>query len=504
MGKIIFTFEMPNLIIVINTLFQFMNLRTFVVFVAILLGKVCLGQDDFSQKILKIQNDTLMSGAGIGIQVIDLENNSVLYGINSKVSYVPGSVLKIVTSAAALELLGANYKFITKLAYVGKIDSSINTLNGNLIIIGGGDPVLGSNYFIQHNYKTHFLDKWLSSIASEGIWDVNGNILIDGSIYDDQIAPDKWIWEDIGNYYGAGAAGISVFDNTFPIILKTGSEPGQPAEIVGVGSKPIGLEFENHVVGADIDNDQAVVYGSPWGRTRKIRGQIPLNSNNFVIKAALPEPGLVLGNELKIKLKEVKINVSGDVHKCTTDSTVVPFYSYKSPPLFEIIEVLNHKSVNLIAEHLAKQIAYEKSGWGTTSEGVRIIKQFWAEKGIETRGMFLEDGSGLSHFNGISPEQIVSILRYMKKNSPDSTNFVNSLPTSGKGTLSVFNPDNFPNGSLRCKSGSMTRVRCYAGYLTTVSGKNLAFSLMFNNFSMDQSDLIAKIEELLISLRTQN
>jgi serine-type D-Ala-D-Ala carboxypeptidase/endopeptidase (penicillin-binding protein 4) len=480
-----------------------MNLRTFAFISTFFIWKVCFCQDLVADRINKMLNDPLMKGAGIGIFVLNQENDSVLYDINSTTSLVPASILKLVTSSAALEILGSDYTFKTKLAKTGKINDS-NILEGDLVVIGGGDPTLGSEYFPEYFSKSHFPDQWIDAIKSEGIQGIKGNICLDESIYEDQTIPDTWIWGDIGNYYGAGICGISAYDNTFRITFRSDKESGKPAEIIDINPKVKGLEFENYVLSSDINSDRTNVYGVPLGGKEIVNGTIPKGQDNFVIKASLPEPGLVLGNDLKTKLEENEIFVSGEVKKCKTPSDIIPFYKFESPPLSEIIKVLNHESVNLFAEHLVKQIAYEKTGLGSTEEGVKLIKDFWKERGIETNGMFQEDGSGLSRYNAISPKQIVDILNYMKTESPNAGIFINSLPTAGEGTLVVFNPDNFPSECLKCKSGSMTRVRCYAGYLKTDFGKELIFAIMANNFSMSQSLLIHKIEELLVGIRMEN
>jgi D-alanyl-D-alanine carboxypeptidase/D-alanyl-D-alanine-endopeptidase (penicillin-binding protein 4) len=161
---------------------------------------------------------------------------------------------------------------------------------------------------------------------------------------------------------------------------------------------------------------------------------------------------------------------------------------------------LNHKSVNLFAECLVKQVAYEKIGVGSTVAGLKIISDFWSNKGIDTGGLFMDDGSGMSRSNAISPRQVAGILKYMKT-SKSSAAFMNSLPEAGEGTLQVFDPKKFPDHCLRCKSGSMTRVRGFAGYLKTVSGKDLVFVMMANNFSMSQKELIGKMQDLLVAVR---
>ena len=478
-----------------------MNLRTFIVLFSFFVGKVCFSQALFEQKVEDLQAHPLMKGALLGIVVFDERNDSALFKLNEDIAMVPASTLKLVTSAAALEILGPAYRFNTRLAISGKINSHTETLDGSLSIIGGGDPALGSEYFKENYFNPDFIDSWVYSIIRHGIKRIDGNIYIDESIYDGQDVPDTWIWEDIGNYYGAGARGISVFDNMFRITFRSGKRAGRPTEIIKVDPWAEWLEFENYVVSSDKNSDNAYVYGDPWGNLRKIRGTIPKKRDSFQIKASLPEPGLVLGELLKSKLESKNIPVSGQVKKGNAVEKADKYFEIWSPELSKIIKVLNHESVNLFAEHLVKQIAYEKTGVGSTEKGLEIIKKFWAGKGIDTSAMFLEDGSGLSHFNAISPKQLVEVLQFMKTKSRNFEFLKASLPAAGEGTLYYFGPDNFRGGSLRCKSGSMTRVRCFAGYLVTSSDEELIFAVMVNNFSMKQGELINYLESCLKILR---
>ena len=176
-------------------------------------------------------------------------------------------------------------------------------------------------------------------------------------------------------------------------------------------------------------------------------------------------------------------------------------YIQESPKLKDIIIVLNHESVNLFAEHLVKQLAAEKDGVGNRQTGIEIIKDFWNSKGIDTDALFMEDGSGLSHFNAVAPEQFTKMLDYMYNRSENSTVFIASLPKSGNGTLSGFDMTFFPGNTLHAKSGSMTRVRCYTGYLKLDSGQTAAFSIMVNQFAGTHAQLITNIQYLLHEIK---
>ncbi len=458
-------------------------------------------QSDFNFELQKLLQQPQYRNAAIGIHVVDLANGSTLIEMNGDKLLIPASALKIITSATALEILGPDYCFKTHVGYTGKIADN-NELNGDLVIIGGGDPTLGSVYFRNSALNDSFIQVWVNKIKASGVKKITGNIIMDGSAYDNEEIPPTWVWGDIGNYYGAGANAFTCFDNRFSITFRSPANAGEQTEIISVYPKTEGLKIENEVVASDINRDLAYVYGSPLSKNRVIRGTIPKNKNSFTIKASLFQPGELMAAELVRQLAAEGIFFSGKVEfEKINKSEVNTIYIYESPPLAEIVKVLNHESVNLFAEHLIKQIAFAKTGQGSREKGIELVKKFWQSHDIDTQNLFMEDGSGLSHFNAISPAQLTSVLTYMAQKSVNRDVFLNSLPIAGEGTLSGFDSGIFPGKTLRAKSGSMTRVRCYTGYLLTDSGKTIVFSFMFNHFSGTNSKLSKEIENFLCVLK---
>lgn len=452
------------------------------------------------QKIINgWQSDPDLSNASVCIAVIDNQTREVLIKSEPQQSLVTASILKLVTTATALEVFGPDFRFQTTLAAGGTIKN--DTLFGDLQIIGGGDPTLGSAYFPENN---HFMEDWINTLQSKKIKVVNGNLVLDATIYESQTIPATWIWEDIGNYYGAGASGISVYDNLYEIHLSSGKETGILTKIEQITPEIPDLELQNEVLSSNINSDQAYVFGSPMENRRVIRGTIPKNKRDYVVKASVPDPSALLASEFRKRLTLNGISVSGVTRfekAKTLDSLSLMLSINQSPPLRYIIKVTNYESVNLFAEHLLKQLAFKSSGLGTTKDGCKFVVDFWKAKGLDMNGFFMNDGSGLSRFNSITAIQMVNILNYMKTKSTYSKDFYESLATVGKGTLNVFRNENFPNQCLRAKSGSMTRVRCFAGYLTTDSKREISYSIMLNNFSCSQSEATKKIEEVLVALR---
>jgi D-alanyl-D-alanine carboxypeptidase/D-alanyl-D-alanine-endopeptidase (penicillin-binding protein 4) len=173
--------------------------------------------------------------------------------------------------------------------------------------------------------------------------------------------------------------------------------------------------------------------------------------------------------------------------------------NHYSPELSRILTLLNHESINLFAEHLVFQLALEKTGRGSYDAGLQIIESFWKDHGIKDT-LFMEDGSGLSRFDAVSAAQLAGVLQYMDR-SPDSLIFRSTLPVAGKGTLTGFSVNDFPGQTLQCKSGSLNRVRSYAGYLICDSGSKVAFAVMVNNFSCTQREMGNKLRKLLLEFK---
>lgn len=440
--------------------------------------------------------------ASVGIYLQDAETGDVLAQTTPQLSLVPASTLKLITTATAIEILGADFRFKTQLAYTGEIRN--DTLSGDLVIIGGGDPALGSKYFKAHYLvENHFLDEWTSAVKQLGIRHITGNVVTDATIFENQMVPNTWIWEDLGNYYGAGASGLSVYDNLYKIHFASPLEANQPTRIKYTEPFIPELELQNEVTSSNVNRDQAYVFGGPMSNHRVVRGTIPKGKSDFTIKASVPNPPYLLAWELIDRITNAEISIEGTIINRDKNQPVAPLTFIAetvSPPLVDIIHETNYESVNLFAEHLLKYLAYFIHGQGSTKKGIEVVTEFWKKQGIDMHGLFMADGSGLSHFNAITTRQMVNVLYFMKTKSPEGESWFNTLPYVPNGTLYFFHPTNFPGKTLRAKSGSMTRVRCYAGELTTLNGHPILFAIFLNNFSCKQTRAIQLIENLLVTI----
>ena len=444
-------------------------------------------------------SDSAMIHGSASVFIVDSGTGDTIADHNSSASLTQASVMKLITSAAALEILGSEYRFRTKVGYSGIHRGNSRILEGNIIIKGGGDPVLGSERFAEE--YSGFMDKWVRSIADLGIKKIKGGIVADDSYYDFQPVPPGWNWEDIGNYYGAGAYGISLFDNTLKIHFRT-SDEGTSPEMLFMEPEGSGVNLSSYLK-AHGNSDMGYVYLAPYSSSGWISGTIPANRDDFVLKASIPDPPMLSAIILDRKLQAAGIRVeeppttarrssgSGSVEFTEITSTI-------SPPLSSIIEVLNHESVNLYAEHLVREISKATGGTGSNSSGTAAIINFLDSTGTDPAGMFVDDGSGLSPQDAINARGLVSLLIYMKNESAYREDFLKSLPDAGKeGTLKNYFRDPLFENRLWAKSGTLSRVKAYSGYFKTLSGREMAFCIIVNNFTGPSSAIITRIENII-------
>jgi D-alanyl-D-alanine carboxypeptidase/D-alanyl-D-alanine-endopeptidase (penicillin-binding protein 4) len=460
----------------------------------LLISIITTGQQRALEQML---SDSTMQHASVSLYIINAGTGEPVIEHDASRSFSQASVMKLVTTAAAVEMLGPDHTFTTTIGYSGLLKKGV--LNGNIIIKGGGDPTLGSERFAEH-YKG-FIDMWSEEIRKAGIKKINGRIITDDSYYDYNPVPPNWNWEDMGNYYGAGVYGLSIFDNTLKIHFTTGDSGSVPV-ITSFDPVNPGTVYANHLKALG-SSDQGYVYSSPYNHYGWIRGEIPPNRSDFILKASLSDPPLLAARLLTDRLKTAGVKISGEpsTSRVLQELRGVGFTtitSTTSPPLSAIMEVLNHESVNLYAENFLKELGKVIGGDGSTRAGIKVVKDFLDSLGVETKGMFIEDGSGLSPQDAVNSRGLVSLLYQMKKKGNYFTEYFNSLPEAGKsGTLKNVFKDPLFEGVMRAKSGTILRVKSYAGYIRAKSGNELIFSIIINNYTGSSSRLISHIADIL-------
>ena len=323
--------------------------------------------------------------------------------------------------------------------------------------------------------------------------------------------PVTWVWSDIGNYYGAGANGLTFNENSYEVYFQPSKTVGETAAYLRTEPVMPDIQFINEMkTGSSSSGDNGYVYGAPYTFLRFLRGTVPAGGE-FSIKGSIPDPALFTAQCLHNALLADSFSLKGIATtqrdlllqaKASTEART-QLYTHQSPPLKDIVYWLNKKSVNLYAEHLLKMIGYVKYKDGSTEAGVKAVEAYWASKGIDVGGLQLNDGSGLSRYNGITPAQLAGMLRANTR-EPWFETFWNSLPIAGDandpGTLRSMCKGTLAAGNIRAKSGYISRVRTYAGYVNTKSGKRLCFAMLANNYTCTNAQIKTMLEGLMVAM----
>ncbi len=413
----------------------------------------------------------------VSIYAVDCHTGKVLIDQNSDVSMTPASCLKVLTTGAALELLGKDHRFETRLEYEGTIDNHI--LHGNIAIRGGGDPCLGSDRIAGVLSWKEQLSAWADAVVAAGITTVEGKVIGDASRWELALAVPSWTWEDVGNYYGAGACALSFHENFYTLFFEPGIQVGDPAPITRTDPPVATLVLQNEVkTGPQGSGDQACIYGSEFSLLQCIRGTIPAAVKEFSIKGSIPDPTAYTAELLQQELEDRGVVILNKEIAAQQRSLLI---ETRSPTVEEIAHWTNQKSINLYAEHLLKGMGEVYCKEGSTASGIKALTDFWDSQGIDLKGAHLVDGSGLSRQNLLTTKQLVRVLTKMKK-SPSFPSFLDSLPPR--------------EGGIRAKSGSMKLVRGYAGY-----AGEIAFALLINQCP-DSKWMQEKVQSLFSKLIT--
>lgn len=435
-----------------------------------------------------IQDAGLYHGE-LGFYAYNLDNGKVLAEYNTYKSFVPASVQKLLTTATALEKLGPDFQFRTDIYVTGEVVDGV--LHGNIIVKSSGDPTLGSKYY---SSASDVLEKIKSSF--EGIEKINGTLIIDASHFSRHNTSRGWIWEDIGNYFGATPTSLCWKDNLLNVHLQSG-QVGKRARLAS--SAPGGFEYDIEVTAADGGGDNAWFFGSPEHDRIYARGTIPAHQPKFLVKAAHPRPMEQFARDFAKALgqEDLDYRIAYDPVSASQAKTQL---SLLSPPLSTIIKLTNQKSINLYADALAIEFATSLT-YKRMEKGIHHIEAFMMKAQIYPRGAKVLDGSGLSPLNRTTPQATMRLLEYMYRSKNKDT-FISSLSEAGaSGTLrnSFTNPE--LKGKIKAKSGTMSGVRNYAGYISNKYDETIGFCLFMNDYDEGRkAEIIKKIEALMIAL----
>lgn len=470
-------------------------MKTILLGISLLWTGFSFGQDISAQlntALQKLEADAQFKHAILSMYVADSKTGKAIIEKNIETGMAPASCQKVVTSASAFELLGKTFTYTTYIgkdypAQQGKADA------GCLFIIGSGDPTLGSSRW-QRTSDSSVFKAVLNALKKNGFNNFSENLVMQDYMYGTAVLPDGWIWQDIGNYYGAGCFAINWRENQYEILLQPDNKLGFPAVLSAVKPYIYDVVYDNNVrTGAAGSGDNAYIYAAPFSSIIRMSGTVPLQQKAFAVKGSMPNPSKVLGTELMAYLVKQQVSFKGVSYSSierslnNTERHLATHIidSIISPPLDSINYWFLKKSVNLYGEALIKTIAYKKNKSGLTDTGIAIIKDFWSKRGIEKSALNIIDGSGLSPANRITTRALVTVMQYARQ-QPWFASFYNALPEM--------------NG-IKMKDGYINGVRSYTGYIKAKNGNEYTFSFIVNNFDGNPGTVREKMWKLLDILK---
>lgn len=451
-------------------------------------------------------------GAFWGIQIVNLRSGTVLYSQNASRNFVPASNVKLLTSAAALDQLGPEYRYRTDVFVDGPIEDGV--LKGNLIVRGSGDPTIGGHE--QKEDPTQVFRRWADSLKALGITHISGNIIGDDSRMDETPLGHGWSWSDITYAYAAEIGGLVFNENTVDLRVR-GRDVGQPASIEW---DPFNTDY------VTVLNRSRTV---PWRTEDDEEYQRTIGTNTIHVTTTvhpnrteqesitITDPTLYFVHVLREALLREGISVGGT--PADLDETASPVRygsdavrsvaSYTSKPLAQITRTLNHESQNLYAEQLLRTLAVEVPPEtdedldpGSSALGVKAVRETLAAAEVDTSRIQLVDGSGLSRQNLVQPQSIVRLLQYMwtHRDPAASSAFYDSLPKGGEeGTLEYRFQGNAPaRANVRAKTGTLSNTSSLSGYVTSERGTPLAFSV-FCNHHLAESGQVRSAQDVIVN-----
>lgn len=420
-------------------------------------------------KINSMMSDPVLRNANWGFVIYDPKTKKIVSSYNENASLIPASTTKLLTTETALNLLGEKFRWVTQLEYSGDIDSD-GVLNGNLYIVGSGDPSLGTGKAGAARYSEIVTD-FIMAMDRKGIRKVNGDIFIQNAFFkENKVAqlPENIVWMEHQNYY-------------LPVGSTSNINP-RNEKLIAKQNNPF-------------SDSKRYFYVSPY--VKQIVYADTFEGSSFTTK--LPDAPAYLANTLRASLLKSGVSVSGKVDTKILDTNPEKRFfitSYKSPTLAEIVYDVNQRSDNALAEATLRMVGFQKLGDQTIESGRSVVVNHLKDVSFDMNGLNYYDGSGLSRSNHVTP---ISHVKYLTSLMDEKyyKSFFNSLPIGGQtGTLKKsFAGAGY--GQVFAKTGTLNKVKTLAGYIKTNSGRTLAFSLLINNYAGSVDQVKNRMEQLL-------
>lgn len=439
-----------------------------------------------------------------GVAVVDLETGEPVLRHDSHRLFIAASTMKLVTAAAALDLLGPDYRFETVVE--ARIDGAGRA--GTLRVTGGGDPSLGSPF---HDDPLAPLDSLADSLAAAGLRAVTGSLVIDQSRFDSVLVHPTWESFDLDWYYAAPVAPFAVMEAAFEVVVTPGAA-GEPARVtVPHGGELVAMDARIRTVTGSADWDDQL-RRPPDRDSLVLRGTIGAGAGPDTSWIAQTDPGRTAGRAFRRALERRGVAVDGPVEvrygpggrpqdaRAQTDGRTIRV-AWRSPPLDAIIRVALEQSDNWVTEQVLKTLAATlRGGRGDWSGGTDLVERYLVERvGIERNAVYMRDASGLTPQGLLSPDAVVALLRYADRR-PWGGAFRSALASPGEPESTLEDRLLEHAGRVEAKTGTLRHVNALSGFVRTLDGRELAFSILSNGSGQPSWRIQAALDRIVNSI----
>lgn len=426
-----------------------------------------------------------------GVLVVSLDRGDTLFALNERESFVPASNLKLFTTAAALRALGPDYRFGTYLLADGPLREG--RIEGDLILYGTGDPTLSERF---HDSADAVWRAFADSLARRGVTEVAGRLVADASYFGPVGLSLGWQDSYRSDAYAALPGALSFNDNAVSLRILPGDAVGHRPKIEFFPGGGRGIAVVNTARTVAGGRTRLVIRRASYDGPVLVSGQIAAGGRDLWRQVAVASPARYSAATLREALEDRGITVAGgiDVVERAEDSPVTGradsapgldggrtrlLAAHSSPPLVEILNVVNQRSHNLYAEQVLRTLGRVDAGVGSLEAGTRAAVARLAEAGVDLSGLRMRDGSGLSADNRVEPATIVSLLATMAE-TPSASTFLGTLPEAGNSRGLRRMAKTSAQGRLWAKTGTIEHVSALAGYVRATDGELLGFSIVAN------------------------
>ena len=432
-------------------------------------------------RIASFFDDPRFAHAHWGVLIRSLETGEVLVERNADRLFMPASNQKLLTGAAALRVLGPEFRFRTEFRRRGPISKGV--LGGDLVVVGDGDPTLYTRF---HRDPKDVFRAVAASLKSHGIREIEGNLIGDDDAFDEVRHGYGWSLEDLDWYYAAEIGALQFNENYVDLDITPPAEPGDPVKVTPRLQSRY-FQIENRLV-AVAEGEHAVALTRERGSNHVVlSGRVRAGRPPFERAPSLVNPTLFYVTVLEEVLREEGIAVRGEPVDCDDipgwehpPANTELVYVHLSPPLGEMLALFLKRSQNLYGETLVRALARNRGKRGSFGGGRRVLHRDLEALGIDPRSYVFADGSGLSRHDLLSPRLLVRLLSAMRQSEHWET-WRAALPIAGRdGTLRRRMKGTAAEGRVRAKTGTIENVRGLSGYLTTADGEPFVFSFLVN------------------------